>query len=656
MQTLRKIPETVRRVVIPLVVAVALVAVTILISGSYLFSIEDVILNRIVAGASGTPDWRVQVMNPLLAQILTVFYRIVPGINWYAMLLFAMLAGAVALLAALAARKRGGLLPALLVLAPLTVLMTYSLMSTVVCAISAGVGVLAFLDGLSQKPKKMLRTAGGGVLFALGAMLSLTLAATLAVAALLCYLPGAARNHRARGAIKGVPMLLIVLAALFGYSSLMYASPELSAYRSNYAAYEKLQHSSLKLESEALMHQYSDVMVTEHEEEEAEAHEHSEDEDEAAHADEGIPETVFDAVGWNLNDAAMFFGRNAMDTGITDPAAIETLLKEAKFVNFAPSFLLKELFATIKKPQFLLVIGLFVLSALATVITSRRKGLVALLCAVFAFGGHIAMLATYHDTFAEIAPFYLLALAVLLYHFDGEDANEWYRRVLPKTGLRVGAGALTVVLFSGATAGLLYYFQKTPVNDDVGGAYNFITEYTESHPDMLFIGDNPHERYKPSALSAPRRGADSNLMAGGYDLYSPRRAALMQQYTLTNPLPDSVNRKDIGYVLMSYDVISLRLADAHGVYLREATDILTVMGYSQSIVGLTSYTQDEMDTMITDAETQEKAMQDLFEALAKDQMAQDGELVTEPSAPGISDVVKPGALQTPPAPSATNVP
>lgn len=58
-----------RQVVFPLLIAVVLVVGALLVCGSSLIRIEDVYINRILAGTYGVPDWRVQEMNPVAGAI-----------------------------------------------------------------------------------------------------------------------------------------------------------------------------------------------------------------------------------------------------------------------------------------------------------------------------------------------------------------------------------------------------------------------------------------------------------------------------------------------------------------------------------------------------------------------------------------------------------
>ncbi len=660
----RSFAATMKRVGLPLIIALALVIATVILPGSALIRLEDVHVNRILAGTYDTPDWRVQEMNPLLAQVLTLFYRVIPSVNWYGVLLLLLLALSCATAVSLAARKRGGLLPALLVVSPLLLLFTNSLQSTVVCALCAGTGAMALLDGMQNRKERVWRAVLGAVLFAFAAMLSMRWAVILAVAAVLCWLPCCVRDARVKGLAMGLPLLAIIAAALFGYSALMYASPELSAYRENYALYERVQHSSLKEECDELLSIYgfastSDIEVDAHTHDEAEEDEGAHDE---ADADEAaVPPNSFDAVGWTINDASLFFARYGSDTKLTDPDTLRVLDEQAGHISYDAGRLFAALWETLKKPQFLLLIGLFVVSALAVIITSRRKGLIALFAAVIAFGGHVLALMCYYDAFADIAPFYLIGLTVLLYHFEGEDAKAWFHRVVTARWVRVAIGAVVLVCFAGGGAGLLYYMNGHPVTGSVFTieAANAIEPYIQAHPDMLFIGDNPHDRYKPDTLAAPKAGADHNLLAGSYDLYSPRAAAMMAKYGIENPLPDSVGREDIGYVSMAIEgPASVRLVEGYGLYAKEPVELLSMAMYSERIIQLAANTQEEIDAAVAQAKEEAENAASWAEALKDPEfvkqledaipLAEDEDAAQQ----GADATATPGATPTP-IPSAT---
>lgn len=621
-----------RRILIPLVVAVVLVVGTVLIAGSTLIRIEDVTLNRIVAGTFGTPDWRVLEMNPLLSQLLTLLYRIGPAVNWYGVLLLGLLLAAAAAGISLTARKRGGLIPAIIVVGPIVVLLTNSMISTVVCALCVAVGALSLMDGLHRRKEGVARLVVGIVLFALAAMLSLSWALVIGLCVALCWLPRMVREERVRGLLIGLPIMVVILAALFGYSSLMYASPEMSAYRNDNALYERLQHSSLKGEYEGLIESFGTATYsTGYGADEHAGHDHDGDgvPDGADHVHEDdidtvIPAGTFEKVGWDLNDASLFFTRYSADAKLTDPDVLRELEAEASFWDFTPSRLLPELLNTVKKPQFLLLMALFVVSALAVLLTSRGRGFVVLLAAVIGFGGHIAMLAHYYDAFANIAPFYLVAIAIMLYTFDGEAAKDWLHRVFKAPWLRIGLCALALAVFVAGMGGLLYYTRGT---DPYGGTFtpvviDFLKPYIQAHPEMLFIGENPNERLKPATLEAPVRNENPSLLAGSYDLYSPRSAALKAQFDIENPLVDGIGRDDVGYVLMGFsEPIIVRLANGYELYVREPKVLLdgseAPYPLSEMIMQLQVMTQEEYEGAILYQEALDQMARELEEAFAE---------------------------------------
>lgn len=329
------------------------------------------------------------------------------------------------------------------------------------------------------------------------------------------------------------------------------------------------------------------------------------------------------------------------------------------------------LFETAKKPQFLLLIALFVVSALAVLITSRRRGFIVLLAAVIAFGGHILTLAHYYDSFADIAPFYLQAIAVMLYFFDGEDGKAWIRKVFAAPSLRVALSALVLICFVGGLGGVLYYTHKTPANlsQFTLEAAELLKPYiSEAHdPALLFVGENPNERIKPETLQAPVRGEDTYLLAGSYDLYSPRRAALMETFDASNPLPDSVGREDIAYVLMGFpEPMTIRLASAYGIYVKDGAELVSDPTYAEKIVQLEAFTQEEMQALQDEAlaqEALEREAEDRFNEIIEELIASgqveviDGHTHEEDEASAAASVTAaPSATVTPSAtaaPSAT---
>ncbi|MDR0896275.1 MAG: hypothetical protein LBN04_00305 [Oscillospiraceae bacterium] len=583
MQTTRTLPRPLR-LILPLLLVALVVAATLLLSGSTLYRIEDGYTSRILAGASGAPDWRVREMNPLPALALAGLYRLLPAVPWYGGLMLLLLGLSSAAMMALAARRRFGLAAAAIALCPLLLIHVNAVQSPVVAALAVAAGAFTLLDALAAKGQK-LRAVAGAVLCALGMGLHLIWGAALALGVVACFLPEARRQGRLAGARWGALVLAVMLLVLAGFQALLYAAPEMRAYRINAQRYERLHHSSLKGEYERLMGLYATETFSLED-----GHIH-EAETEAIAL---MSETVFDAAGWSLDDADQFFTRVAVDSSLADPAALEALTGQARFFDFSPARLAKGLFETAKKPQFLLLIGLLAAGALALLITSRRRGLVALLAVVIAIGGHLVMLAAYYDSYADIAPFYLLALCALIYHFNGEDAAAWFARVCKRPRLRALLVVGMLVAFVGGMGGILLYTRATPANSAIVATVDgYLRQAIAEHKDMLFIGDNPADRYHPDTLSTPARGADENLLAGSYDLYSPREAALLARFGLENPLLDSVGREDIGYVLMSFAQPSTQLYAEYDLYTRQVP-MMAMSGYYESIVSLVPMTDEEI--------------------------------------------------------------
>ena len=111
-----------------------------------------------------------------------------------------------------------------------------------------------------------------------------------------------------------------------------------------------------------------------------------------------------------------------------------------------------------------------------------------------------------------------------------------------------------------------------PTNGNGTAAYEVsyltkaIAEGAKSENRTLFIGDSPVDRFKYRVLEeTPERGSLSTLLAGGYDLYSPRYAAMLEEFGTENPLRDCIGRDDIEYVNMGFLQGKLdRVKDAYG--------------------------------------------------------------------------------------------
>ena len=561
-----------KRLCLSAILPVFLCAVTAvvfeLIADCRLIRIEDAYTWNILSGAYGTPDWRVLEMNPLLSQLLALLFRVAPSVPWYGLTLIILLCGGCAALIGLCARRRGGLLPAVILVLPICALLNQSMISTAVCAVCVAAGFLLMQEGLREKGENTGSLVIGLILFLFGAALNLVYGAILSACIAICLLPRCIRDGRVKALAKGVPITAVLLAALFGYQSLMFFSPELSAWRANYTLYDRLQHSDLPAERDRLLLAYGEAdfgMDSDHA-----GHDHETEE----HADSTPEERsgIFYQAGLSLNDADLFFGRMTSDAELTSPETLHALDDIASYIDTDAHHLLSALAATLKKPQFLMLIALFMLSALLTLLTSRGRGLTALLAAVVAFGAHIFLLMCNYDAFSYIAPFYVAGIAVMLFTLDGEAVLEKWRRLLPARSARAIISVALCFCVAICCGGLAVYSMYNPTNGNGTAAYEVsyltkaIAEGAKSENRTLFIGDSPVDRFKYRVLEeTPERGSLSTLLAGGYDLYSPRYAAMLEEFGTENPLRDCIGRDDIEYVNMGFLQGKLdRVKDAYG--------------------------------------------------------------------------------------------
>ncbi len=548
--------DVMRRIVIPVVIMALLAAATVIFCGSRLYQIEDVYTNRILAGTYGSPDWRVLGLNPLLSQILAGLYSIAPVLNWYGAMMLLLTVCASAAAVSLCARQKFGLIPGLMILAPILVLSINAVHSSVVCALCAAAGALSLMDGLSQR--RTGRIVVGILLFVAGSLVNEFYAAVITLIVFICMLPGSVHEHRLSGSFKGLGILVVILALLFGYSALSFSSEELSSYRENMSRYDRLQHSSMSDHAEYIVNEYGTMIDY-----------YNQMSDDAtgdlSFWEETHNQWFAQHLGWSVNDVNLFFERKAVDSALIDPQAFKNVESDVSYFNTDPGELLESLKYTVLKPQFIMLIGLFLVCALASVLTHPRSVWSALLAALFAFGGHLLMLICYRDSFFYIAPFYAASIFVMLRTFSGEGAKDWISRRLRTGWLRNGLAAAVCVVFIAGLGGLFYYEANAGINNiyTVAVAQD-IRAYAQANPDTLFIGDNPTERYKPDTLDLPVRGQDANIMAGTYDLYSPRYTLQSETFGVTNPLKDCIEADNINYISMSFDIsMRNRLGEAY---------------------------------------------------------------------------------------------
>jgi len=594
-----------RRLITPLLFAALLIVVCVWAAGSSFIEIEDHYANEILGGGWGSYDPLVSFVHPWAGRIVTALYSLAPAVNWYGVSLLALLflSGAAAL--SLAAHRAKGLVPGIVLLTPILALFACELQSMPVAGLCAVSGVLAVLDGLSDGARGAKRTVLGLLLTLAGCLFSMELAWVMAAGTLLiAAAAGQIQRPRALTFRAGVPL---VLAALLVPTLAGQLDPVWGPFHRQTLAYEQALHTDLTETVRALNSQYGVIIDMD-----AGGAILENDADESLPTqEEALRKTPIPAIGWTLGDADLFLRRTSVDSEIVSPEAVAAVNREAGKLHlaaFAANFK-----TTIVKLQFLMLLALFLFAALCLMLFNRARGFAVLVAAVFALGGHVLLTLFGRVDFKEIAPFYILGIVSLLYQFDPERAVRDIRKAVPIKALRVAGGAAVLAVFVMGMAVLVWQMRAyNQAQSPSVAARQELSVYMDALPDAVFIGDNPLDRYNPDALTPPEFGGSARLLAGSYDLYSPRWKTLADAYGIQNPLKDAVNRLDIVYIDMSgstLNVAAARSLRAYGQRFAANTPTLDGMplnlGESQhrmQVYWLTAITEAEYEEMVASYE------------------------------------------------------
>jgi hypothetical protein len=332
--------------------------------------------------------------------------------------------------------------------------------------------------------------------------------------------------------------------------------------------------------------------------------------------EEAVAASSLGKIGFSLNDADFFTRRSSADAELVSPENVAKVNKYA--THFSARGIADGIVETLKKNQFLMLLGLFLFSALAIELTNRGRGLHTLIAAIVAFGGHAVMIMFNRTSFRDIAPFYLLSILSLLIDYDAAASLATFKNMVKSRIVRGIIACVAAVGFIGMMGLLLAMVRSYNRAESPSlAASEELYDMMEKLPDAVFIGDNPLDKYNPSALAVPRFGADARLMAGSYDLYSPRRKDIAERFNLTNPLRDAVDRLDVVYVDMSGATLAIATER-----LYEAYDIVTITQQPTSqgepllspyaphrmqVYWLQSITKEEYDSLVSELEAEQQA-------------------------------------------------
>jgi hypothetical protein len=553
------------RAVIPIILAAALAALCAAVAGAYFIEIEDHYANMLFGGGYGDYNNYVANIHPWLGALIVWLYGRAPNVNWFGALMMALafLSGAGSL--SLAARRKGGLIPGLFILAPILVVLVCLMQSRVAAAMCAITGALLVMDSI-REPRGALRFLLGALLVVAGSMLSYRTGAAFAIITVVCA--GAGKSFTVRSGRFWIAAVIIALLACGAmYSANLDADWRM--FNDRYIAYDDAQSSFLRDEVYGMMNAGDDPDSVVYD------HQALLDEPPVAVDVNAVEGSALGKVGWTLNDGHLFILRSTVDAELTAPETVREAQRAARWFSFDGFW--DRLYETVTKFQLLMFIGLFLLCALVVEITNRARGWITLLSAITALGGHVFMLLINHTSFRDIAPFYLLGILALLIDFDPRASADAVRRVIgSRLARRLAACALAVGL-AGVMGALLFMIgQYNREQSPSLAAAEELADLMDHLPDAVFIGDNPLNYFNPSALVPPRKNAFERLIGGSYDLYSPRRAEMARRFGLENPLKDAIGRIDVVYVDMSgiaLQVVKGRLDNAYGITLKTATPV-----------------------------------------------------------------------------------
>lgn len=624
-----------RRTLIPFIYAGLLVLLSIWIAGSYLIEIEDHYANVIFGGGYGSYEAYAANIHPWLGGLIASLYKWMPSVNWFGVALLSLLFASGAAAASLTAHEPGRLIPGLAVLSPILVVLVCSLQSRVVGALCVISGALCVVDGCADGRRGIRRVVSGVLLLVAGTALSMETAWVLTALTLLLALTRSRESFRARALRVSLPLVIIAVGAASLAACL---DAEWRVFHNNYFQYERAVNSFLIDDVEDLLGDYGVISTIDG------GSENIDQEDRSAllTLEEATEASTIGKIGWSLNDADLFVRRSGVDSELTAPDAVAKVNQHAGHIStrgFAAR--LKD---TVKKTQFLMLLGLFFLCALVIELTNLRRGLHTLAASLVALGGHAAMLLINRDSFRDIAPFYLLAIISLLTDYDARASLERFRLIIRSSVFRNVIAGVAAAAFVTAMSVLLVMVRD--YNEAVSPslvASEELYDAMEKLPDAVFIGDNPLDRYNPSALAVPRFDADSRLPAGSYDLYSPRQRRILDRFSVTNPIKDAVDRLDIVYVDMSGATLTRAVQRIYQSYDRIAVTAQPTVGgepvlssngqHRMQLYWLQSVTENQLSDMLANYENaQENSAADMELERAEEEGRLIRIVATEPDA------------------------
>lgn len=471
--------------------------------------VDDFIIYNLYSGLDGTYNFHGIYIHPLICIILSMFFRIIPQINWHSIFLLSMQFICFTIIGYIILKKHKNPLSIILYTLFASVFYT-SLLLLIQYTSVAGLLILTSLfiiiDLIEQNKisKKWLITSA--VLFTIGIMVRMQslliivpFFAIYAVYYLVKFKYKKASKEQIMRIIKYYSILILITAITYISNCLIYNTNSL------YKSY---------MEYNEIRAQLQDLSYTSYEEN----------------------KEIFDEIGWSQNDHYIFYTFNFGDENKYSKENLQKIIDYKKEKNEYYN-INGNIFEVIKSLKNEMIdtntfISLIFFASLILALFNKDKVGINILIFATTIATHALFIILNRSMLRVVIPEYIIGTALIIYNLDFKAIKEISMK-------KIAIATILIMVISIDFSGKMYNFGYKL---DSYSNYKDLIEYTNSHKENVYLYTVPALQFRYlvySVYEMPPKSAFSNLrVMGGWDMFTENYYDFKERYNLDGTFLD----------------------------------------------------------------------------------------------------------------------
>ena len=474
--------------------------------------VDDFIIYNLYSGLDGTYNIHGVYIHPLICFIISLFFRILPTINWHSIFLLSMQLICFTLIGYTILKKHDNGISIILYTIFASVFYTALLMLiqyTSVAALLIITSIFLFINIHEQKERRSLKYKI--LIFALFGIGIMTRMQSLLIIVPFMGIYFAIKLYEYfKKSIKKQEMLSIIkhYAIYISITIVVYGS-SLIIYNSNNTYKQYMEYNDLR----ATLH---DIIYVSYENN----------------------KEIFDEIGWSKNDHYLFYTFGHGDENIYSKENLEKILnyKIKKDGKYKIKKDIQEIINNLETEEFetnTYISIFFIAIFIASVFINKKKIVANVLVFITTIGLHVFFIILGRSMLRVVIPEYIIGSALILYNFSFEKQNDIKDNM--KNIITIIFTLFILCHISGMKYNYNYKIDKYKSTKD-------IIEYTSQNKQNAYLYTVPSLQFRYLAYSVyqmPPKQAFSNLrVIGGWDMYTQNYYDFKQRYNLEGNLLD----------------------------------------------------------------------------------------------------------------------